>query len=149
MPQPDPSVLRHCPQLFSNNICQALEVLPCIGDTLSAEHVGQFYRNEALIAFISREFGNLGAYARAANASDPRSDYASDLLPKNHVMRTYITFAMEQASAPAKELPHPMKGALYIDGQERLQVPQDRPYLFQYVGDNGQVQNTALVPIGG
>ena len=124
-------------------------MLPCVDAVLSPSEVASYHRLQALSAFLDRDHAGTVASFRSLLATAPGYLLPDDYAPPNHPMRVDFQVAQGAVGAPAANLRTPRSGAVQVDGKAAGEAPVDRPWVFQYVDGEGQVQTTALVPAGG
>ena len=106
--------------------------LPCVNQPLHESQVLAFHRLRAFDYFLSKDPGQTTLYLRSVLATSPNYDLVDDWAPDGSLLRRYFEVAQSWPVVPYRTIPKPTDGTIYIDGEKSHQVPQDRPYLFQY-----------------
>lgn len=122
--------------------------LPCVNEPLHDSQVLALHRLRAFDYFLSKNPGQTTLYLRAVLAASPNYDLVDDWAPDGSLLRRYFEVAQSWPTVPYRAIPKPTDGTIYIDGQKSHQVPQDRPYVFQYFPDEGDASFSGIVEPG-
>ena len=133
---------------FQEHRQQAMLELPCLSSPVNATQVAHFYQLQALNSFLVRDLSSMGYFIEAAMAADPQLPFPIEGFPSTHPLRQYVSYSSVQPTAPAVKLSRPLRGMVHVDGHVSQQAPTDRPYIFQYVDETGDLQTTTLMDIG-
>ena len=110
--------------------------LSCVNEPLHDSQVLALHRLRAFDYFLSKDPGQTTLYLRSVLATSPNYDLVDEWAPDGGLLRRYFQVAQSWPVVPYRALPKPTEGTIYIDGQKSHEVPQDRPYLFQYFPDS-------------
>jgi hypothetical protein len=134
---------------FQEHRQKAIMDLPCLSSPVNATQVAHFYQIQALNSFLVRDLSSMGYFIEAATAADPQLPFPIEGFPTTHPLRQYVSYSSVQPPAPPVKLSRPLRGMVHVDGHVSQEAPTDRPYIFQYVDENGDLQTTTMIGLGG
>ena len=133
---------------WCSRICVAVAKIALRQRTVARLQVLALRRLRAFDYFLSKNPGQTTLYLRAVLAASPNYDLVDDWAPDGSLLRRYFEVAQSWPTVPYRAIPKPTDGTIYIDGQKSHQVPQDRPYVFQYFPDEGDASFSGIVEPG-
>lgn len=116
---------------FEERLNELRTRLPCSTEVLTRGNTARLHRVEAISAFGQRKLDLLQAHSRSAHAIEPDHPTGRDIFLAGHPFHLRVSIALESPDVPKIKLSRPLRGTLWVDGQETLDAPQDRPYVFQ------------------
>ena len=132
---------------FESGRDSAREKLPCVSEPLGPGAVLALYQLEAFDGFYSRDESRRDSGLRALKARFPDYDLPSQFSSTHPLRKAWDTERQKPLSAGA-EMPVPLDRILWIDGEVKLDWPQDRVVLFQVMDSYGAVEQTSLYASG-
>lgn len=127
---------------FKQEVGQAEQLLPCVGERMAPPLVASFHRFWGLRAFGERDPLAKRSFA-AARHIEPAYRFSETLVPTgNPILSEYV--AIDPKHRSTVPVPPPARGHLLFDGTEGLDRPSDWPVVVQHVDPDG-VQFTAYL----
>ncbi|MEC7984260.1 MAG: hypothetical protein VX278_03795 [Myxococcota bacterium] len=123
--------------LFDARREELISRISCVNFILTPRQAARFHQQEALEAYLVRDFQKMGGHIRAAMYSDPKEPFPISRFPSDHPLRTYISFVQTQEYPAAQTLSRPMTGSIFLNGKETLLWDSSMPNLFQHRMDKG------------
>ena len=133
---------------FYSARARARNAIPCLKEPLDTAKVAAWHRLDALGHFLERDHGGTVRSFRSVLTVAPGYLLPESLAPEDHPLRIDFEAAQGLGSGPSEALPPPADGSLLIDGVNTLEVPLDRPYLFQRLDASGMVAQSTVVDSG-
>ncbi|MAY81731.1 MAG: hypothetical protein CL930_13245 [Deltaproteobacteria bacterium] len=120
----------------------------CLGEPVQPGQAAAYYRMEALGSFLDGNHAQTVGFFKSMLQVAPNYMLPEGLAPNGHPLR--VNFEVAQGTVPMVGDPvaRPMEGVIRIDGKVALELPKDRPYVFQHLDGEGRVQISAVVGIG-
>lgn len=123
--------------------------IPCLSTPMSSAQVVSLYKMEALHAFLNEDEAGTRAAFRGLLTTSPSYSLSESIAPFDHPLQVTFEAVMSDPSGEVTAIRAPRSGAVWVDGVEEAEaVPTDRPYLFQYVGEAGDVAISAYMQPG-
>jgi hypothetical protein len=120
----------------------------CLADVLTPVQVAGFHRVNALQAFLRGDHGRATLDFRAVLGTQPGYQLPQEIAPAGHPLRRDFEASAQYAEGEPFALPTPSSGWLLVDGQRSTRAPGGRPFLLQWVNEDGLVSLSAWVDVG-
>lgn len=133
---------------FGDAVRDARSTLECIADVLSPIEVAGYHRVNALAAFLRQDHTRATLEFRAVRGTQPGYVLPTEIAPEGHPLRTDYDASGQFAEGERFPLPDPTTGWLLVDGQRGTNAPGGRPFVLQWVNQDGVVALTAWVDVG-
>ncbi len=127
---------------------EADRAIPCMGEAVQVGQAAAFYRMQALGAFMDQDHARTVGWFKSVFAVAPQYVLPETLAPEGHPLR--IDFEVAQGMPPMRgeAIPRPALGLIRVDGKVGVELPKDRPYLWQWADTDGRARRTAVVRPG-
>jgi hypothetical protein len=116
---------------FSEAVAAIDPVLACVNTPLDPALAARLLRLSGLESFVARDTVTAAATFSAARTVDPTLTLPEAWAPEGNPLRSvWATATPAAASVPTRKA---RVGAIYVDGSPSLAIPQDRPFVFQWI----------------
>lgn len=122
-------------------------VVACLGEIVGPEDVAAYWRVQGLVGFSQGDIARTELALAVARRVQPTYNLPVDLVPERHPLYKMWVAAASAPPPRMGDLSAPRVGWLQVDGRRSTTAPQDHPYLFQWVTDQG-VASTQHVLVG-
>lgn len=131
---------------FFHANAEATAWIPCLQDVLTADAAAAWYQVQGVQAFLDRRAEDMERYFQIARYLDPELTLGEGVVPEGHPMSLAWANAVLAPPFGREPLDGKLRGSLYVDGLESLDLPADRPFLAQLVSEQGVPVRTWIVP---
>lgn len=129
---------------FQRSLDRAAMDLGCLGEPATVVLAGHYHRLVGLAAYVrGDEAAALQAFG-AARQLEPDRTLSHDLVPEGHELHALYEALRVDGGATASVRPA-RSGHMAFDGEQGLARPADRPTLWQVIGPDGTVGETAYL----
>jgi hypothetical protein len=133
---------------FRTASSDAQVTLDCLSEVLTPVQVAAYHRVRALGAFLGGDHARATLDFRAVLGTQPGYVLPQEIAPVGHPLRADFEGSKQFADAERFGLPAPAEGWLLVDGQRSAQAPAGRPFLLQWLDDDGVVSLSAWIDVG-
>ncbi|MCA9494460.1 MAG: hypothetical protein KC621_31250 [Myxococcales bacterium] len=125
----------------------ARDIVGCLGEIVGPEDVAAYWRVQGLVGFSKGDIARTELALAVARRVQPTYNLPVDLVPERHPLYKMWVGAASAPPPQMGELAAPRIGWLQVDGRRSTTAPEDHPYVFQWVTDQG-VTSTQHVAVG-
>ncbi len=133
---------------FEVAIRQVREQVGCPAAAVDSSIVLRLHLLMALDAYTDQDAQRAQEAFRAVLAADPTWRPPSSLAPRGNPLRQIFDAALRDGQAPSADLAEPTLGSFYVDGLPATTRPSDRPFVLQWIDDDGNVRWSGWLPAG-
>ena len=133
---------------FEDVVRQIRESVSCPDAAVDGVVAARLHLLMALDAYIRQDPERAQAGFRAVLASDPSFVPSSSLAPRGNELRDLWYAASKDEPGPTADLAKPTVGSFYVDGLPATARPSDRPFVLQWIDEEGRVRWSDYLPAG-
>ncbi len=126
----------------------AQERLGCVDRALSMEEAAEYHLLMALDAYLSQDPERTVAALRSVVALRPSYKLPRNLAPPGNLLLELHREARKPLYAPQMALLEVQQASFYVDGQQALERPSERPAVLQLLSESGEVAWSGYLPTG-
>ena len=127
---------------------RASAALDCVDQALSPPDAAAYHRLQGLRAYLNDDRASVVKHFQSARAAEPDYLFSEELAPPNHPVRSDYELAGDLRADGSRTAPPPATGQLVVDGKTTTEIPTQRPYIFQWIGEGGAPKLTAHLSAG-
>ena len=134
---------------FAQHLAGVRADVACLSEPLNDAQATALFRLEALSAFLGRDQETAKVAFWAVLGISPNYSLSPSLAPEGHPLQAWFFEAFETQNPLTAPLAAPRRGTVWIDGRPAQgTVPLGRPYLFQWVDEDGVLAISTVVAPG-
>ncbi len=130
-------------EVLGHALGEADLALPCVDGVVGVDPLARYYRASAVHRLVAGDEDASVALFRSARALQPAFKLDPTLAPP--IREAWATAEPDPGTAA---LPTPSVGTWVVEGRPSATGPVGRPFVVQWLGDDGGVRATALIEAG-
>lgn len=135
-------------QGFEDSILLVREMVACPEAAVDGDLVLRLHLLMALDAYTDQDIERAQEAFRSVLVADPTWRPSSSMAPRGNPLRQVYDAAAKDAGSPSADLAEPTEGSFYVDGLPATTRPSDRPFVLQWIDDQGDVRWSDWLPAG-